>query len=213
MFLVNAGVASCSCTYWRIRPVMILEGKIVRLRPITIEDAETSLAWRLGDRAKLLQRGATTVDEQREWIASKLALDEINCIIEYANAPVGMIALHDINLRNRHAIIGRELIGEKDRVGVVPVAFEAELLLCDYAFGRLNLHKLYGDVLEDNHAMLKMRRFLGYKQDGMLRDHVRVDGEYRSVYAISILQSEYTATCRPKLMQLITAMSSAPRKI
>lgn len=186
---------------------MILEGKIVRLRPITAADAEITLKWRLGHRARLLQRGASTIDEQRAWIASKLASDEINCIIDYANAPVGMIALHDINLRNSHAIIGRELIGETEVVGAAPVAFESELLLCDYAFESLGLHKLYGDILEENHAMLKMRQFLGYKQDGVLRDHIQIDGEYRSVHAISLLETEYRQVCRPKLLRLIAVMS------
>ena len=74
---------------------MIFNGKITRLRPITIDDAEITLKWRLSERAKLLQRGAKTIDEQRTWIASKLKTGELNFIIECKDKPVGMIALHN----------------------------------------------------------------------------------------------------------------------
>ena len=70
---------------------MIFNGKISRLRPITVDDAEVTLKWRLSERAKLMQQGANSVEEQKAWIASKLNGDEVNCIIEYKGVPVGMI--------------------------------------------------------------------------------------------------------------------------
>lgn len=186
---------------------MILEGTIVRLRPIALADAETTLRWRLGDRARLMQRGATTVDEQRTWITSKLHSDEINCIIEYGKVPVGMIALHDINKMHNNAILGRLLIGEEAIVGTAPVAFEAELMLCDFAFDQLKLHKIYGDVVEDNLPMLKLRSYLGYKRDGVLRDALNFAGVYKNVHTFSLLEDEYYVKCRPKLVGLVELLS------
>lgn len=186
---------------------MILKGSLATLRPITENDAEITLAWRQSDRAKLLQRGAQTIDEQRAWIVAKLKTNELNFIIEYKDKPVGMIALHDISQIHKSVQMGRLLIGETKWVGSVPVAFEADLLLCDYAFDVLKMHKIYGDVMVDNHGMIKTRLYLGYKQDGILRDHYIYDGVYKNTVALSILEEEYRTICRPKLVQLIHTLS------
>jgi hypothetical protein len=51
---------------------MELHGQYVVLRPLRVDDAELTLGWREGDRATLLNRGATSVAEQAAWIASTL---------------------------------------------------------------------------------------------------------------------------------------------
>ena len=186
---------------------MILKGTIATLRPITTDDAEITLGWRQGTRAKLLQRGAKTIEEQRAWIATKVKTDELNFIIEFKDRPVGMIALHDINHVHKSVQMGRLLIGEEAWVGNAPVAFEADLMLCDHAFDVLNMHKIYGDIMEDNVGMLKTRFYLGYKQDGILRDHYIYDGVYKNTIAVSILEDEYRRVCRPKLSALIKMLS------
>jgi len=99
------------------------------------------------------------------------------------------------------------LIGEEDLVGKAPVAFEADLLLCDYAFNVIKIHKIYGDVLQENHGMLKTRLYLGYKQDGILRDHYLYDGVFKNTVAVSLLEDEYRKVCRPKLVQLISVLT------
>ena len=187
---------------------MIFNGKISRLRPITVDDAEITLKWRLSERAKLLQRGAKTIEEQRTWIAAKLTTNELNFIIEYKDKPVGMIALHDISQTHKSVQMGRLLIGEEEWIGKAPVAFDADLLLCDYVFDILKMHKIYGDVMEDNLGMLKTRYYLGYKKDGILRDHYIYDGVYKNTVAVSLLENEYRKICRPKLVSLIDTLSS-----
>ena len=187
---------------------MILNGTIAILRPITIDDAEITLGWRQSNRAKLLQRGAQTIEEQGAWIAAKLKTNEFNLIIEYKGKPVGMIALHDINHIHKTVQMGRFLIGEEGYVGKAPVAFESELMLSDYVFNVLKMHKIYGDVMADNYGMLKTRFYLGYKQDGVLRDHYLYDGVYKDTVAVSILEDEYRTKCRPRLIQLISMFSA-----
>lgn len=186
---------------------MVLKGSVATLRPLAAADAEITLKWRLSTRARYLQRGARTTEEQRAWIASKLATNELNFIIEYKDKPVGMIALLEINQIHKSVEMGRLLIGEEDWVGKAPVAFEADLMLCDYAFDTLKMHKIYGDVLEDNQGMLRTRFYLGYKNDGVLREHYFFDGVFKNTIAVSILEDEYRMICRPKLLQLIAFFS------
>jgi RimJ/RimL family protein N-acetyltransferase len=189
---------------------MKLAGKLVTLRPLVIEDAAITLRWRLSKRARFLQRGAQTEEEQRAWIASKDRTGELNFIIEFKGEPVGMTALHEISQQNRSAIMGRLLIGEAEKVGSAPVFFETEVLLCDYAFGQLKLHKLYGEIMEDNIGMIRTRLYLGYKQDGFLRDHFIFNGSYKGAIVVSLLEDEYRTVCRPKLVRLIALPSGGP---
>lgn len=191
---------------------MILEGQFVRLRPITVDDAEATFEWRHGKRARFLQAGAATVEQQRAWIASRLALQEHNWIIEYRGTAVGMCALHDINHTHHSAILGRLVIGEQELVGAAPVFFESELLLCDFAFRQLQIHKLYGGILDGHVTMLRTRLYLGYHQDGILRDHLFIDGQYRNWIAVSLLDHEYEATCRPRLTRMIEVYAAGTRR-
>jgi len=182
---------------------IVLMGDITKLRELTTNDAEVSLGWRLGDRARYLNKGAQTVSEQENWIVSREAAGDLNFIIEYCNKPVGMIALHDISVTHRSAVMGRFLIGEQALVGNAPVAFEAELLLLDYAFNILQLHKVYGDIREDNLGVIKLRKYLGYNCDGVLRDHYHNGINYVNAVAVSMLEDEYWEFCRPKLKDMI----------
>ena len=45
-------------------PTLNLEGEFVNLRPLGIKDAELTLAWRTGSRARLLNVGATNLQQQ-----------------------------------------------------------------------------------------------------------------------------------------------------
>ncbi len=46
-----------------------------------------------------------------------------------------------------------------------------------------------------------------YKQDGVFRDHVLVDGEYKNWVELSLLDHEYHTICRPKLVRFIKLYS------
>jgi len=182
---------------------MILQGCLVQLRPLLADDAEVTLHWRLSERARFLNKGAQTVDEQRLWIVAHKGADEFNFIIKYKNMPVGMIAIYGINHQHKSALIGRFILGEKAIVDNAPVAFEAELLVCDYIFMELGLHKIYGDIVEDNIGVVRFRSYLGYHQDGFLRDHFWNGEAYQNMIAVSLLETEYWEKCRPRLISLI----------
>lgn len=183
---------------------MILERERIKLRPIGVSDAEKTLQWRLSERAKLMQSGAKTVKEQEAWINSTLLkTNEITFIIEFDNLPVGMFAICNINKRYKNCSIERLLIGEKEIVGNHPVAFESELLICDYAFNDLDMHKVKGDIMEDNKDMIKFRKYLGYNFDGFLRDEYVIQGQFKSTHLVSILKKEYQMKTRKRLLGLI----------
>ena len=180
-----------------------LEGTYVVLRPIVPADAELTLAWRSGDRARLLKEGARTVEEQAAWIAARPAQDR-NYIIELrSGAPVGMLSLIDIDMTHRHAETAHFLIGDEAAVAGIPVALEAMKLLYGLAFDQLGLARIYGTVAAENRLMIKWQKFLGMKEEGRLRQHVFLLGRFMDVICLGMLEDEYRSVALPRMNALI----------
>lgn len=171
---------------------MILEGKYVTLRPLQPEDAARTLAWRNSKRAKFLNRGSQTVEQQKNWIETSRKCGNLDFIMEHNGEPVGMISLYDINTRHNFCEMGRLLIGEPVKVGVKPVVFEAERLILDYAFNDLGVHTVIGDVVSGNKKVVKLREYLKWHFDGIRPEHFFMDGLYYDQILISLTLEQYS---------------------
>jgi RimJ/RimL family protein N-acetyltransferase len=180
-----------------------LQGRFVNLRPLTIQDAALSLRWRQSERALHLNRGAPTEDAQACWIATRPP-SEFNFIIELCSgAPVGMLALIDIDQSNRHAESARFLIGEEAAVRGIPVAAEAMFLLLELAFETLDMHRVHGTVASGNALMIKWQKYVGMREEGRLRDHYFLNNHYHDAVCLGLLVDEYRTVTRPRLTSLI----------
>ena len=60
----------------------------------------------------------------------------------------------------------------------------------DKYFSELPIRKLEGVVAEYNRPARIMCRRLGFKQDGILREHIKYNGEWRNCVLYSLLRSE-----------------------
>ncbi|HEY8004361.1 MAG TPA: GNAT family protein [Phenylobacterium sp.] len=184
-------------------PAPRLAGEFVVLRPITVEDAEITHRWRHDERALHLNRSAATVEDQARWIASRPA-NEFNYIIEIVGGPpVGMLSLVTIDLANRRAESARFLIGDEAAAKGAPVAVEAMKLLYELAFDQLGLERIHGVIEERNTRMVKWQKYLGMVEEGRLRQHMRMDGEFVDVVALSLLADEYRAVTLPRMAGLM----------
>ena len=182
---------------------MIINGKYIRLRTIEVQDADITLRWRSYERAKHLNKGAETVQEQESWIKSRPE-NEVNFIIELKDGnPLGMISLVDIDHANKRAESARFLIGEEEKCQGVPVAAEAMLLLYEHAFSSLKLNKVYGYILNTNKMMIKWQKFLGMKLEGVWREHFWVDNKPIDASLMGILASEFYENALEKFNLLI----------
>ncbi|MBP9754439.1 MAG: GNAT family N-acetyltransferase [Phenylobacterium sp.] len=183
----------------------VLSGAFVTLRPLAVADAAMTFRWRHDDRARYLNKAAPTVADQARWIAARPPA-EYNFIIELKDgAPIGMVALLEIDAANRRAEAGRFLIGEAQAARGVPAAVEAMKLVYELAFDTLGLERIHGLIGADNHLMLKWQLFLGMKEEGRLRRHYFKDGEFIDAIALGLLASEYRAVARPRMLGLIAA--------
>jgi len=64
-------------------------------------------------------------------------------------------------------------------------------VVLDFAFERLNLHKVYLTVDADNPSAIRSYNKAGFKKDGVLRDEVYKNGQYVDRILMSILKHEY----------------------
>lgn len=189
----------------------ILHGDFVDLRPLAVGDAALTFGWRESARARLLNQGASSVEEQAEWIRRRPA-SERNFIIELKDGtPVGMLALVGIDHFNRHAEPGRFLIGDEAAVRGIPAAVEAMKLLYKLAFDELKLVRLFGTVSRENRLMLSWQKYLGMREEGLLRRHNFLDGRFHDVVLLGLLEEEYRRDALPKMNALIALGIAGPR--
>ena len=110
-------------------------------------------------------------------------------VIKEINNHIGNITLQNINWVHKFATEGI-MIGDKkywkDGYGT-----EARSLLLEFAFNDLNLNRIVSSAFVDNVAGLKSNSKLGYKQEGLLRNHMILDGQYSDVIQQGILKEDF----------------------
>ena len=70
-------------------------------------------------------------------------------------------------------------------------ATEAASLLVEYAFETRGLHRVWGKVVGFNDASMAVLDRLGFAEEGRLREHEFLDGEYRDVVFYGLLRAEW----------------------
>jgi RimJ/RimL family protein N-acetyltransferase len=182
-----------------------LQGQFVNLRPLKVEDAALTLEWRGAARARFLNAGAASVEQQAAWIAGRPA-SEYNYIIELKNGqPIGMLSLTGIDRANRHGEPGRFLIGDEAAAQGVPAAVEAMKLLYELAFDQLELVRVCGIVAANNTLMVKWQKFMGMKEEGRLRKHLCQDGAFHDAVFLGLLVEDYRKVTLPRMKLLMAA--------
>ena len=183
----------------------ILQGGFVDLRPLQVADAELTYRWRRAERAKFLNQAAGTVAMQAAWITARPA-GEHNFVIELKTGqPVGMLSLVGIDKANRHGEPGRFLIGDEQAAQGVPVAVESMKLLYELAFDQLGLVRVCGIVAANNTLMIKWQKFMGMKEEGRLRNHLCLDGQFQDGIFLGLLVEDYRKITLPRMKGLIAA--------
>lgn len=103
---------------------------------------------------------------------------------ENHNALIGAIGLFDIDGKNRKAEIGFWLMPEYWGRGIVSKAAKS---ICEYGFNTLCLHRIEGFVSVGNRASGKLLTKLGFKLEGVLREHSVKNGSFASLEVYGLL--------------------------
>lgn len=187
-----------------------LSGRFIDMRPLEQVDARLTFEWRQSARAKLLNQGAGSVEEQAAWIRSRPTSEHNFVITLKDERPIGMLSLTGIDPVNRHGEPGRFLIGDEEAARGTPAAVEAMKLLYDFAFDEIGLVRVFGTVASDNARMVKWQKYLGMCEEGRLRQHYFINGRFQDAIILGLLVEEYRDRMRPKMDALIALAEAQP---
>lgn len=110
---------------------------------------------------------------------------------------VGHISLGSVSKKNRSGRISRVLVGNTHErgKGVCTGMINAVLKI---GFEDLNLHRISLGVYDFNHAAIRCYEKCGFVKEGLMRDVLRYEDEYWSLWEMSILEEEWRSLHPPK---------------
>ena len=175
----------------------MLIGEKIILRPLKIEDLEKTHEWRNNlELIKLTQgiRFPKTLEMDRDWFNNALndksnrniyfGIDEIE-----TGEFIGIIQLNNIDYISRNANWGF-MIGETKNQSK-GIGTEFSILILNYTFNELNLIKITSYIVDNNKISNKLFRKLGFIEEGVLKNHYFVNGEYKDIMIMSLFKDDY----------------------
>jgi UDP-4-amino-4,6-dideoxy-N-acetyl-beta-L-altrosamine N-acetyltransferase len=155
------------------------------------EDAlEQVLRWRTS--AEVTRHLFTDIpfdmEKQRQWFA-RVSADPTCChwLIRWRDRDVGLAHLAAIDDQAQHCNCGFYL-GESDagRIGgaILPG-------IINHVFGEMGYRKIWGEVMAGNAQVRQMHEVLGYREVGILTDHVHKNGQWHDVHVFEMMRDDW----------------------
>jgi RimJ/RimL family protein N-acetyltransferase len=172
----------------------VLEGERVRLVPLQPEFFPTYVRW-FADMAVtryLMYRTPFTLKQEEEWYeetARDLHKIMWAVTVKATGRLIGNSGLDRIDWRSRRAESGT-VIGERDEWGK-GYATEVMHLRTACAFHELGLEKICTSVVLPNDASRRALERVGYRQCGLWRRHMLVDGHWHDAWLGEILREDW----------------------
>ncbi|WP_427109449.1 UDP-4-amino-4,6-dideoxy-N-acetyl-beta-L-altrosamine N-acetyltransferase [Lysinibacillus xylanilyticus] len=163
----------------------------MNLRDVTFNDLRMILNWRNQEhiRKSMYNDKEISWEQHTKWF-QKVQSDNSRVIkiFEYNNHPYGFLNIYNID-KNSGTCVWGFYIGENnsEKGSGTRLAYVA----LNYLFDECNLRKITGEVLASNIRSRKYHKSLGFKNEGILRQHILRGNNYEDVYLYSILESEW----------------------
>jgi len=171
----------------------MIYGKKVRLRRVEREDIPTFVHWFNDPEVReflTIYRPLSTAEEEK-WFEGQLEDrdSEMFAIETIDGVHIGNLGLHGINWQYRHAELGI-FIGEKaywDK----GYGSDAVCTLLRFAFGEMNLHRVFLRVREDNARGIRAYEKCGFRHEGRMREAIYSQGRYYDEVWMGILGRDF----------------------
>lgn len=169
-------------------------GKTVYLRPITREDTDLIINWRNSDtvRPYFIYQEPFTREGHEKWLRDMIDSGNGYQFIVCKNDtddPIGCTYLRDYDRVNKKIEYG-VFLGSEEVKGQ-GIGTEILQLTLSFAFEQLQLHKVFARAFADNPASVKSFLKGGFQQEAYLKEEVWINGEYRDIVFLAILDSQY----------------------
>jgi ribosomal-protein-alanine N-acetyltransferase len=184
----------------RLGPVRVVAGEVA-LRPVRLRDGPAWSRLRLRDEAYLR---IWEPDEEGAWAERFTTLAwPVLCSGLRATARRGMALPFTITLNGQFAgqlTLGNVVRGAlrsawvgywvESKAAGGGVATGAVALAVDHAFGPVGLHRIEATVRPENAASLRVLAKLGFRDEGLLRRYLEVDGAWRDHQLLAVTRDE-----------------------
>jgi len=171
----------------------MIEGTTVNLRRLQPHDLPTIYEWKQDiEMMKPFDDLPihSSYDLENEFYEKFDSFDPIHLIIESSDGEsIGIINLNAIDLPNRNAEL-QIMIGKRHMIYSAS-SIEAELLILDYAYNRLEMHRIYSRVVEYSSESERLLKEAGFRKEGIFRKYYFQNGRYWDVYLYGLLKSEF----------------------
>ena len=173
----------------------MLEGRLVRLRATEPGDRERVHAW-LNDPEVMRYLTMRYPSAEADWVwpvdGPPPGFTFVRLAIETKDgAHIGALNLHEINVEDARAGLGI-IIGAKD-CWDRGYGADAVVTLLRFAFGEMNLHRVWLTVLDDHERGIACYRVCGFREEARLRQEVYRHGRHHDFVVMGILRDEFEA--------------------
>lgn len=165
----------------------------IYLRPITLQDTDLIVAWRNseGVRKHFIYQAPFTREGHENWIRNMVETGKVIQMIicnMSDDMPLGSVYVRDIDRQHSKAEYGM-FVGEESARGR-GVGTAAAKLMLDYCFREEKLHRVYMRVFAANERSIRSCEKAGFVREGLLRDDVCIDGQYRDIIWMAALNPD-----------------------
>lgn len=169
-------------------------GKYVILRPLAREDLPYLRKWLQDvEVRRLIGEVAAMSEADSEKFLEKVRADTTRAwfmvVVKENNKAIGEAGLLRMDRAWRTTDVS-VIIWEREEWGK-GYGRDVILLLLDYAFGHLNLHRAAIGVVSFNERALRFWERIGFRKEGVQRDAYYYDGKYHDFILMSILEDEF----------------------
>jgi RimJ/RimL family protein N-acetyltransferase len=185
--------------------MIMLEGRLVRLRALERADAEAAHRWMNDSQVREFLHGirypVSTEDEER-WLegARSSSFSRVVLAIETREGVhIGNVELRGVSAEDRRGELGI-VIGEKGYWGK-GYGTDAIATLLRFAFGVMNLHRVWLTTGEDNPRAIACYRKCGFREEGRLRQDHYSGGRHWDTIVMGVLRQEFEAIDPPEVVQ------------
>ncbi|HKR52219.1 MAG TPA: GNAT family protein [Pseudonocardiaceae bacterium] len=195
----------------RLGPVRVAAGQVA-LRPVRLRDGSAWSRLRLRDEAYL---SPWEPDGEGSWAERSTTMAwPVICSGQRATARRGQALPFSITLDGQLAgqlTLGNVVRGSlrsawvgywvESTVAGGGIATGAVALAVDHAFGPVGLHRIEATVRPENVASLRVLAKLGFRDEGLLRRYLEVDGEWRDHQLLALTADEVGAGLVSRLIR------------
>ena len=172
----------------------MIQSERIYLRLFDEKDVPLRVKWMNDPEIREMLNAPYPVSEQstKKWLASVLEdsarIDFAICMKE-TDCVIGYTGFRNIDLINNKAESYTGL-GETKYWGK-GYAKESKIAALSYIFKKYNLNKVYALIWSKHTRSIEMNKRIGYRVDGVLREDLYSNGEYRDMVIMSLLRDEF----------------------